>query len=448
MNEHKDYYRTIFKDKNSLKDTIFTIEVNSLTEHYNQALELLGISRDESRFWSKVYELGNKDFPITVKDSDELAELVLNDFGFKISKQFKNINYADFNDQQSIEFLKAVTSELEIPISHLFDKDFNGIISYHKAQFETTIFDFKEDFNTCLWKHLNQYRELHKQLITFQEAYENLIHTKMIENVLLDNRFELELNYLDVLKEAVNKEFGIEIDKDVEVYTIKILPEYKVLLKENKINEVDIEEAEIRSLLYFKGNDNEILGYLANIKDINDNEDDFEPEEEEIAEIIFSSSMKINPTISNGKNRKKGSWNHSDKDLKRNKISGKKAEQIVFNSLKKSEIIEKVEWVSSFSNTSDKSDNKHYDIRYKSVDNPNWKYLEVKSFNGTYFHLSRSEKSEAIKRGKDFEIALVLDGQVHILKDYFNEDVDFDNNDLFFASPSDYIISLQLKKEQ
>jgi hypothetical protein len=373
---------------------------------------------------------------------------VLNDFGFKISKQFENINYADFNDQQSIEFLKAVTSELEVPVSHLFDKDFNGIISYHKAQFETTIFDFKEDFNTSLWKHLNKHRELQKQLITFQEAYENLIHTKMIENVLLDNRFELELNYLDVLKDSVNKEFGIEIDKDVEVYTIKILPEYKVLLKENKINEVDIEEAEIRSLLYFKGNDDEILGYLANIKVGNDNEDDFEPEVEETGEIIFSSSIKINPTISNGKNRKKGSWNHSDKDVKRNKISGKKAEQIVFNSLRKSEEIEKVEWVSSFSNTSDKSDNKHYDIRYKSVDNPNWKYLEVKSFNGTYFHLSRSEKKEAIKRGKDFEIALVIDGQVHILKDYFNEDVDFDNNDLFYASPSDYIISLQLKKEQ
>ena len=448
VNEHKDNYRTIFKDKNSLKDTIFTIEVNSLTEHYNQALELLGISRDESRFWSKVYELGNKDFPITVKDSDELAELVLNDFGFKISKQFKNINYADLNDQQSIDFLKALTSELEIPISHLFDKGFNGIISYHKAQFQTTIFDLKEDFNTCLWKHLNQYRELHKQLITFQEAYENLIHTKMIENVLLDNRFELELNYLDVLKEAVNKEFGIEIDKNVEVYTIKILPEYKVLLKENKINEVDIEEAEIRSLLYFKGNDEKILGYLASIKDINDNEDDFEPEEEETGEIIISSSIKITPAISNGKNRKKGSWNHSDKDVKRNKISGKKAEQIVFNSLNKSKNISKVEWVSSFSNTSDKSDNKHYDIRYKLNDYPNWKYLEVKSFNGTYFHLSKSEKNEAIKRGKDFEIALVIDGQVHILKDYFNEDVDFDNNDLFYASPSDYIISLQLKKEQ
>jgi hypothetical protein len=43
---------------------------------------------------------------------------------------------------------------------------------------------------------------------------------------------------------------------------------------------------------------------------------------------------------------------------------------------------------------------------------------------------------------------MVIDVQVHILKDYFNEDVDFDNNDLFYASPSDYIISLQLKKEQ
>jgi len=447
VNEHKDNYRTTFKDKNSLKDTIFTIEVNSLTEHYNQALELLGISRDESRFWFKVYELGNKNFPIAVKDSDELAELVLNDFGFKISKQFKNIDYTDFNDQLSIDFLKAITSELEIPITHLFEDDFNGIINYHKAQFENKRNDLKEDFNTSLWKHLNQNKELQKYLINFQEKYENLIYGQVIENSLLNNRFELELNYLDALKQLVSKEFGIQIKESSEVSMIKILPEYKSLLKESKFNEIDIEESEIRSLFYFKNNEDKIISYLTAIIESNENEDSNEPEEEVTGEIIYSSSTKLSHTFSNGKSSKNGNWNHNDKVVKRNKLSGKKAEQIVFNSLKKSEDVAKVEWVSSFSNTSDKSDNKHYDIRYKLNDNPNWKYLEVKSFNGTYFHLSRSEKKEAIKRGKDFEIALVIDGQVHILKDYFNEDVDFDNNDLFYASPSDYIISLQLKKE-
>ena len=63
------------------------------------------------------------------------------------------------------------------------------------------------------------------------------------------------------------------------------------------------------------------------------------------------------------------------------------------------------------------------------------------------FHLSKSEKREAVKRGKDYEIALVLGEQIHILKDYFAEDVDFENNNLFYATPSDYIISLKLKTE-
>lgn len=448
VNDNKDYYRTIFKDKNSLKDTIFNIEVNSLREHYNKALELLGISMDEIHFWSKIYKFKGKEFPKTIKDSDELAELVLNDLGFKISKKFRDIDYAGFDNQLSIEFLKEVTSELGVPVSHLFDENFNGIIKYHKAQFENKKNDFKDDFNTSLWKHLNQNRELQKQLITFQEKYENLIHTKTIENTLLKSKFVLVLNYLEVLKLAVSKKMGIEVNEGVEVSVIKIRPEYNVLLKENKINEVDIEEAEIRSLLYFKGNDDEILAYLVTNQESNDNDDSDEAEEDVTGEIIYSSSKKVIPTISNGKNRKKDSWNHSDKDVKRNKISGRKAEEIVYNSLRKSESILKVEWVSSFSNTSDKSDNKHYDIRYKSVANPNWKYLEVKSFNGSYFHLSRSEKNEAIKRGRDFEIALVIDSQVHILKDYFNESVDFQDNDLFYATPSDYIISLQLKKEQ
>lgn len=137
-----------------------------------------------------------------------------------------------------------------------------------------------------------------------------------------------------------------------------------------------------------------------------------------------------------------------DKDVKRNKQAGKEAEERVYNALRDSDEVINVEWVSSFSNTSDKSDTKHYDIRYKPVNSNNWKYLEVKAFNGSFFHLSKLEKEEAIKRGKDFEIALVMGEDIHILRDYFKKEIDFDNNNLFYASPSDYIITLKITKEK
>lgn len=448
VNDHKDNYRTIFKDKNSLKDTIFTIEVNSLNEHYNKALELLGISMDEINFWSKIYDFKGKEFPKTIKDSDELAELVFNDLDFKLSKEFANIDYGNFDSQLSIDFLKVITSEFGITVSDIFDEDFKGILEYHKTCFVTAIFDCKEDFNSSLWKYLNENRTKQKRLISLQEKYESLTDSKMIKAALFENRFELDLNYIELLKNFVKSEFGFEIIDEGENHVITIQSEYKLLLKEYKIDEVDIENSEDRSLLYFKGNDDEILALLTAIQESNNGESSNENDEDVTGEIIYSSSNKVTPNTSNGKGRKKGGWNHSDKDVKRNKTSGKKAEQLVYNSLRKSDDVSKVEWVSSFSNTSDKSDTKHYDIRYKLIDNTSWKYLEVKAFNGSYFHLSKSEKREAIKRGKDYEIALVFNGQVHILRDYFEEDIDFDNNDLFYAAPSDYIISLKLKTEQ
>jgi hypothetical protein len=37
--------------------------------------------------------------------------------------------------------------------------------------------------------------------------------------------------------------------------------------------------------------------------------------------------------------------------------------------------------------------------------------------------------------------------EIHILRDYFKQEIDFDTNDLFYASPSDYIITLKITKE-
>lgn len=144
---------------------------------------------------------------------------------------------------------------------------------------------------------------------------------------------------------------------------------------------------------------------------------------------------------------KKGNspWSHGSKDISKNKRIGKKAESLVYNTLVNEYGKDNVQWMSSFSETSlDKADSYHFDIAYKPADE--WKYLEIKAFNGRYFHLSREEKHFGMKYPLKYELALAYGEDVFIFNNLFKEGVDFENNPYFKAIPSDYIISLEIEK--
>ncbi|WP_418639541.1 sacsin N-terminal ATP-binding-like domain-containing protein [Winogradskyella sp.] len=445
VNDHKDDYRTVFKDRNSLMDTKYLIDVKSLNELHKTALDLLGISNEEINFWAKIYNFKGLVLNNTIKDTKELSESVLKDLGFDMSRKYMNVDYQNLDTEESVAFLRAINNQLEVSIGQIFDANSEGLVNYHLRNFETTVWDCKKFFNSCLWEELNKNCDKQKQLIDSQEKYEDFIRSQEINDMLYESRFHLDVNYIQVLKDEVSKKFGFKL-KEEETNKIAIQSVYLKLLKENNFSEVEIEDAEIRSLLYFNGNEDKLKALLEFEKQEEEDSDlDETPSEKLTGKIIFSNSTKVVPKKSGNSNGKRGSWNHSYKDVQRNKKSGKKAEELVYNSLMESDDVTDVEWVSSFSNTSDKSDNKHYDIRYKPINSTNWKYLEVKSFNGSYFHLSKSEKEEAIKRGNDFEIALVIGEKIHILKNYFTEEIDFENNDKFYATPADYIITLKIK---
>jgi hypothetical protein len=445
VNDHKDDYRTVFKDRNALIDTKYLIDVKSLNELHKTALDLLGISNEEINFWTQIYNFKGLVLSNTIKDTLELSESVLKELGFDMSSKYMNVDYQNLDTEESVSFLRDINSQLEVSIGQIFDANSEGLVNYHLSNFETTVLDYKKFFNSCLWDELNKNKDKHKQLIDSQEKYEYFIRSQKINDMLFEYRFILDVNYIQILKDEVNKVFGFNL-KEEETNKIAILSVYLKLLKENNFSEVDIEDAKIRSLLYFNGNEDKLKVLLeSNKQEEEDSGINDTPSNKLTGKIIFSNSTKVVPKKSGNSNGKRSSWNHSDKDVKRNKKSGKKAEERVYNSLLESNDVADVEWVSSFSNTSDKSDNKHYDIRYKPTNSANWKYLEVKSFNGSYFHLSKSEKEEGRRRGKDFEIALVMEGKIHILQDYFNKDVDFENNDKFYATPSDYIITLKIK---
>ena len=444
VNDHKDDYRAVFKDRNTLTDTKYLIDVKSLNELHKTALELLGISNEEINFWSKIYDYNGLVLASTIKDSKELSEVVLKDFGFDMSKKNFGVDYQILDTEESVAFLREINSQLGVPINQLFVSNSDGLVNYHLLNFETTVLDYKKFFNSCLWEALNEVSSKHKLLIDSQEKYENFIKSIEVRDMLFEYRFELNVNYIQILKDQVDKVFGFKLIEE-EINKITIQSDYLKLLKENKITEVEIENPKIRSLLYFSGNLEKLNAFIESYKKEENSESEDNGSEKVTGKLIFSSSRKVIPKSHKNSGGKRGSWNHSDKDVKRNKRAGKKAEELTYHTLLDSDEVAEVEWVSSFSNTSDKSDNKHYDIRYKPVSSNSWKYLEVKSFNGTYFHLSRSEKEEALKRGKDFEIALVTGEEVYIQRGLFTSDVDFDNNDMFYAMSSDYIITLKIE---
>jgi hypothetical protein len=361
-----------------------------------------------------------------------------------MSSNSLEVDYQNLDTEKSGAFLREINSQLGVPINQLFDADSRGLVNYHLLNFETTVLDYKKFFNSCLWGELNKDNSKQKSLITSQEKYENFIRSQQINDMLFEYRFDLDVNYIEILKDEVYKVFGFKL-KEEEINKIAIQTDYLKLLKENKIAEVEIEDSEIRSLLYFNGNLEKLNTFMES--DMKEENSELEDNvlEKVIGTLIFSSSRKVIPKPFKNSGGRRGTWNHSDKDIKRNKRAGKKAEELTYYTLLDSDEVAEVEWVSSFSNTSDKSDNKHYDIRYKPVDSNSWKYLEVKSFNGTYFHLSRSEKEEAFKRGKYFEIALVTGEEVHIQRGLFTDNIDFENNNLFYATPSDYIITLDIE---
>ena len=65
-----------------------------------------------------------------------------------------------------------------------------------------------------------------------------------------------------------------------------------------------------------------------------------------------------------------------------------------------------------------------YDFKYKVKGESEWRYLEVKKFNGESFILSKNEYNTALdERYKNrYDLALVYDDNVYIIKDFFKNE--------------------------
>ncbi len=438
VNDHKEDYRLIFQDK-SLNQTKFLITRNELEEDLEEARNLLGLNSLEVKFWKNVFKVRGMSFPEEIVTTENLKDQLEKNFNFQLPHGYGKVDLLEGSNQETYEFLKEVCDFFQCDLEKILPQDSAGLCSYYKRKFEHVIKDHKAEFNKAIWDQLDVQKKQQTNLISFQTTYDSLAENPDVERSLDENKHNFSLELSDILYQFVERNFGLKMKKG-EVLSMEVIESYWEVMKDYGVDPDSIEDENVRSLLYFKGNEDAIKTYLERLSI--DKTEDLKPagKDKKVGKILAGKVQKAK--FRKGKGKKQNHV-HSNSKAKRKQIIGKNAEELVFNTLEAEDDVENVQWVSGSSKTvSDRSDAKHYDIEYKRKGEQEWKFLEVKSYNGSYFHLTWAEKETAIKYKENYEIALVSGTDIYILKDLFKEN--FDSNDLFEAVPSEYIISLKV----
>lgn len=439
VNDLKNDFRQILK--NDLQDTIHLAIQDLGKEKIEEAFQLLGVSRIEITFWKNVFRLEGKKLDEPVEDIETLKNKILQDLQIELSEGYINVDFENFGNKDSFELIKQLCTELSLSVQSLVE---SGLYHWHKIQFANKINDLYYRFKQLIWHKLNDDSSKQTSFISILNEY-NISFIHSLETAIESKKLELNIDYAEIVKHQINQNFKVDIGNTLSP-DISIENLYNELLTQYSVEEADIAEEELRSLLYFDGNKEVIESFLKNhfASTVETDENDKDVTNV-IGSLVTASLTKHSKAILlNGVNGSV-SWIHSGLNDKGKKRKGKKAELLVYNTLKNEYGIENVKWVSGNSTTPDKNDKLHYDITYKNPDGV-WKYLEVKAMSENQFIISGPEKEKGMSEPDDFELALVTENIIYMVKDIFkfNNNESFESNSNFVAYAKDYVFSFNV----
>ena len=440
VKEFHGMYRSIFKDR--IKDTEYIIHSNDGEEKLLEAKTLLGISSFENFFWRNFHLSLNKVAPNRIKNQEELVKILKENFNYDLPDYYHLVDFNNISKTETINFLKEIKSVFSVDLEKLITWKTTGLSNFYIELLKDLSRDHRKEFKSLLWNKLSQSKsiELQKKFITQVIEYNDIFNDEIsFQEVLAQNFLNTSWEKERFFRQLIEERFGLS-NFTISETIVEPINLYKNLILESQIEDDEIPK-DIKSLLYFEDHENLIKQFIE--KHSNEQQEQKKEIEQSyfVGNLHTAAAKKGKFTVQ--KNTANSGWSHGKKDMDKNKYAGMKAEKIAYTTLVNEYGEENVQWMSSFSETSmDKADSYHFDIAYK-VDGT-WKYLEVKSFNGKYFHLSREEKAFGSKYPEKYEIALVTGIDVFILKDMFGKDIDFENNQNYKAIPSDYIISLNI----
>jgi len=428
----------VFRDL--IKEDIYYTEKSIINDFGKEILihsnELLGITDEIFSFWKSIYKIISKSFNFT--SSKNLLNLVKNELNLKTN--IFAINYLKLDLYESCVHLEELFTELSIsPLK------FNAEDTYYKIDFtkqhqrkikqlfENSFISFRKKIYTWCIETKNE-----KDFINFFSKYED--NDDFIIKISKDNKLNINLDYEKFIIEFIYKNFEDIID--ITPTQIDFESIYDKNVKQINIDDLN-GEIKLLSLLYFEGKMKIILKYISNNK-----ERTYELEKQNFSDSKKATQEKIELTSLNniileitnpilktpiiGKSRNKALpfKHHSKFDINKKEI-GESSEKKVFEKLIVEFGKENVVW------SSKNNDNLGYDIKYKNIKNE-WKFAEVKTFNGYQFNITKNEKEFAENHFGEYEIFLVGD------KIYVLENVDFSDKTKFQLESNQYIVKYNI----
>lgn len=387
-----------------------------------RARRLLGISDEYYSFWATVYDLLQREYVFV--DKDDLLTLIKNDLGLSV-----NIHQIDYNHLDTYESCRAIKwlfEELGLDVESFnrntlsyYKIDFTD---YHKQNikkaFEDNLFEFKRKLYTWTLDHSEE-RGFLKNIALYEKNDTYILEKASVKKNVL------ELDYHEIVRQFVESNFGLDNTKPTEIDFESVRDKNEHLIPEEEIKG----NIELLSLLYFENKIEEIKQELKH-------EDEADPaqqmDEGDISHVpikdVGLSTVPLGASSNGGQGSNKP-YKHPGDGQKRKK--GKKSEKIAYAAL-----VEKYGKENVF-RKSNEDDSIGYDLKYRDCDGQ-WKYVEVKSYSGNQFYLTRNEKEFADEHKGQYEIFLVGDEVLRI------KDVDFSNSGMFKLTNKDYVVEYNL----
>lgn len=445
VNDLKNEFRQILK--NDLMDTIHLAIQDMGKDKIDEAFQLLGISRVEFNFWKNVFQLKKLQLIEPIENNDVLKQEIQNKLDITLLDEYVNVDFEKFDNKESFQFIKELSNKLCLSVKEItqFDIYNCGLYNWHKIQLVDVQKDYEFKFKLLLWLKLKDKPEEQQNFISNLNKYNFLIND--CEENIISKKFELDVEYSEILKDSIYKLFSININGEFDENNL-IDNLYTGLLNKYSVEYADVTDEAIRSLLFFENNSNRIELYLKSHFGLKEENDlNMTSKDANLIGTIVDASLSKTSRIRsfNFSENESNSWIHSGQSDKSKKYKGKKAELLVYNTLKAQYGLENVIWVSGYSNSPNKNDKLHYDIKYKNNDDE-WKYLEVKAMSDNQFIISSPEKIKGIENPDRFELALVAGETIYLVKDLFKfeQGESFENNSKFVAYPKDYVFSFKV----
>jgi len=323
--EHRSLYRSAFKE--GIRDLDHQFKKDGEEELLYQAGVLLGLSEEEKNFWTSVFRIKEIDFPKDIAEKS-LKRKIRKELGISLSKQYKKVDFENFDNQASYEFLRDLCQKLSISLSEIKEgyPNFPMLIKWHLKQLNIELDSIEPIFGASLWETLKNSSESKQEkfiptLDKLRPWFNGMRWDQLVELIN-----EIDVDYSGTLIKFIKENFSISLNLSRKLDPPKIL--YNNLLTKYGIEESQLTDSE-RSFLYFPNKDERLIQIFEQYQEESvENDIDDSKVQRKGLKVVKASLVDILPQDPKSKVAGKGSGMHDPASDRRKNVQEKKLKNL------------------------------------------------------------------------------------------------------------------------